>query len=498
MSIRPPAAPTPPPDCAAVIPLLPLLRAGDLTAAEEQRARTHLATCPHCRDRLASLDALDAGLRRAYGPLAHVQPFLSEADLLPFLSAASAASQPPPLALASRRWGTHGARLPAFPVAIAAILLLAFGFSLLFHVLHGNPSVAVTPARSPSATSAPRIPGPPFAIYYVGADGAVYAVRSTDLTILWHTPTSYGVMQMAFGDGALYLVRPDAAGMELHALSAAGGASLWSVALGQATVSVTSLVAGGGVLAYMDGAALHLLRAADGHQLWQRALQGGGRPVIAGGVIYISAAYSPAGSREVADLYALRATDGATMWRQTIAPPGGDGVVAGGDYDYISQDSVVHALSLTDGHQVWSFRAAGGASPGSPNRLVAAGDALYVQTTSALDALRAASGQIIWQDQLELPPTYAPVAAGSRVFLAGHGHIGSSFIFAVRATDGTELWENHDNYGWIAPLIAVGGTLWGVGSPELAALHADTGVAFAAATPPSAPLLGAPVVSDAP
>jgi outer membrane protein assembly factor BamB len=503
MSTRPPTAtPPPPPECAAVIPLLPLLRAGDLTIAEEQHARGHLATCPYCRDRLASLDALDAGLRRAYDIPAHAQPFLHEADLQAILFAGSVARQPPPLALMHRRRGIGAVRLPAFSAAIAAILLITLGFSLLFHALRGNPIIAATPVRTPSATSAPRIPGPPFVIYYSGADGAAYAVRSTDLSILWHTAPSNGVTLMAFGDGALYLIWPDAAGTELRALGAVSGVPLWSVSLGQTNAPVTSLVAGDGVLAYRDGAALHLLRAADGHQLWQRALQGDGRLVIAAGVIYVADAYSPDGNHHVADLYALRTADGATIWQQRIAPPASDGVVAASDYDYISQDGVVHALALTDGHQVWSFRTTGGAgatATGSPCTLVAAGDALYVETPGDLDALRAASGQHLWQDPLELPPTYAPVAAGERVFLAGHGQFGgSSFIFAVRAADGNELWENHDNYGWIAPPIAVGDTLWGVGSPELAALHADTGVAFAATTPPSAPLLGGPVIAGAP
>ena len=84
--------PTPKPLCAIFEPLLPLLRSDGLTVEDRTALEEHLADCAWCQNQLATLDVVDAALRRHYasvpaatagsGLRARVRPSLSLEDIM--------------------------------------------------------------------------------------------------------------------------------------------------------------------------------------------------------------------------------------------------------------------------------------------------------------------------------------------------------------------------------------------------------------------------------
>jgi outer membrane protein assembly factor BamB len=121
----------------------------------------------------------------------------------------------------------------------------------------------------------------------------LFAVRSSDHMLLWHTHVSGKSVAAANGvvyDGGVPTAL-DSGSAALVALSATSGSVLWSqpiAAVGSEGVW-TPTVAGGSIFFGTDTGLLYALSASNGQQLWIHAIGGQllSAPIVAGGSVYI-------------------------------------------------------------------------------------------------------------------------------------------------------------------------------------------------------------------
>ncbi|HEY8636414.1 MAG TPA: PQQ-binding-like beta-propeller repeat protein, partial [Candidatus Limnocylindrales bacterium] len=100
-----------------------------------------------------------------------------------------------------------------------------------------------------------------------------------------------------------------------------------------------------------------------------------------------------------------------------------------------SDDGVLHALAIEDGHERWAFRSSGGPM-GGPT--VADGTVFVADATGVLTALDLATGQVRWRTAAPLDgPTYAAVGNGS-VYVG----TSSGSLVALDTQTGVERWRS--------------------------------------------------------
>jgi outer membrane protein assembly factor BamB len=228
----------------------------------------------------------------------------------------------------------------------------------------------------------------------------------------------------------------------LVALAAGDGHRLWSYPGGQDPAAFTA--AGSTVYVAWSpsqpgtsapcGCEWDALAGASGAVVWHVTRPGDDQPrqlLLKGGVLY-SAGQS---------LSALRASDGAVLWQAATAiSPGGNAepVVGDGALYYAADLGTIHALSLSDGHELWQRHV-----DNSALMLALAPGRLVVATQSKLVyALRAADGSLAWQQPADtfnsiLGPAFGFVVAGGVAYVGtDHG-----VVQALRADDGAVLWR---------------------------------------------------------
>jgi outer membrane protein assembly factor BamB len=147
------------------------------------------------------------------------------------------------------------------------------------------------------------------------SQGEVYALRSTDGTLIWKTPqgTSY-LYQPVVAQGVVYAGADDG---HVFALRERDGAPLWQYATGSSHVTFTPAVSNGSVYVEANGS-VTALSAQDGTVIWRHHLDVGSSslsvsspsPAVADGVVYVSSTDGY--------LYALRADTGKELWRYHV------------------------------------------------------------------------------------------------------------------------------------------------------------------------------------
>jgi hypothetical protein len=202
-------------------------------------------------------------------------------------------------------------------------------------------------------------------IAYVSTDaGGVYALRTSDGTVLWHQTTGGGSTIYAVADGAVYALSGE------------------------------------------DGSMVYALRADTGALLWRHAV---GQPVmgmaVSQGVVYLN---DDASGTTGSSVYALRASDGAPLWRQHINNSVMGITEENGRVDVMTQLNVAYALRASDGSLLWKqsidhFATWGqGAQPYTADNGV-----IYVGTDrGVVQAIRGRDGVVLWR--YSIPPTPVP------------------------------------------------------------------------------------------
>ena len=190
---------------------------------------------------------------------------------------------------------------------------------------------------------------------------------------------------------------------------------------------------------------------ASGQRLWRTATvdKNLDSTNIGGGLCWDSGTlYAVNGMSE---LLALDAAKGAIRWRHSLGVPARSApMVADGRVYLTTIDSKLLALSVADGHQLWSYQATpaittilGGPPPAAAQGIVVAGFG-----SGELIALRAETGAVVWTDGLGiargksslvdfLAIKGAPVISNGLVYVTGMGGI----TIAADLISGRRVWE---------------------------------------------------------
>jgi outer membrane protein assembly factor BamB len=241
----------------------------------------------------------------------------------------------------------------------------------------------------------------------------------------------------------------------------------WTFRTGSA-VDSTPTVAGGTVYVGSDDHNMYAIDAATGLQIWKKNLSGeiNAKPVVADGKVLVGTK----GSDPTADtMYALNAATGDVEWSLQSGPIDSSAAVAGATVYFGSNDDLVRAVELQDGHARWTFNA-GGAVESTP--AVANGVVYVGSDDGSLYALSAASGKLLWKYGTGAYVQGHPAVAGSSVYFGSY----NNNVYALNAATGGLLWQ-HATGGHVESGPAVAGGVVYVGSDDgtLYALNAATG-----------------------
>jgi outer membrane protein assembly factor BamB len=222
-------------------------------------------------------------------------------------------------------------------------------------------------------------------VYVQTSRGAVYALEANTGIQRWYIagaapqyPTgSYGIVAPAVANGLVY-----ATGLEgVTAYRVTDGSVAWhyqpQTMTQGLTPSVPVLVSGVIYVTVGNRVETVALRASSGAVLWKR--QGFNPPdfgpvlvddslLIVNGPIIVNDPYYPNDSEGGTAVYALKMTDGSQAWQASYTPSGryysediaaetlGSGAHGSGVLYIGSGDGVVHAVRMSDGHQLWRYQ----------------------------------------------------------------------------------------------------------------------------------------------
>ncbi len=300
-------------------------------------------------------------------------------------------------------------------------------------------------------------------VAYLGTlDNAVYALRISNGTLLWHQSIAGSVdLQPIISNGVVYVNSyegqngPD----HVYALQASNGRIIWRYTLnGYAFISPT--IGADGTL-YLSSHSLQegifALRASNGHVLWHYTTQGVSEdwPVVVNGVVYVTTSSND----QSAALLALRADDGRLLWRYQEGNSMTTPVIANDVVYLISDDGKLTALQASDGHTLWhrildinmvqTLQLVDGVIYMAASKITES--TATSQIASPRQAL-AATGEFFWT---MLPTTRVQLAIPLKEAL--------SSVYAVRASDGAILWHylmRNGEASWVGWLAVDNGMVY--------------------------------------
>ncbi|GAC1386185.1 MAG: hypothetical protein NVS4B7_11970 [Ktedonobacteraceae bacterium] len=329
-------------------------------------------------------------------------------------------------------------------------------------------------------------------VLYVGTyNGNVYAFRLSDGKLLWQARFDGMLQWLDVADGVVYLntnayatpaqpVRPFVA---LYALQAANGSILWQRHLltefpAGVYASSTAVLSNGVIYAILNTRTpphvisfnfeVSAFSSNDGHTLWNSSLPGSPTqlaPLVANGVVYVSAQYAQQTSNQVpyvAVLYALQSSIGTPLWNyqdnslSSLNPQLASNGVLYAEGSAVSnpgsvESDYVLALRTSDGRQLWRDQltdANAGSGSNFSTSITVLNNALYVAEmeeapgggTGKVLALQASDGKFIWRDDIaHIGITEVQVlVAGDRVYVGQNERI----VSALRTDTGAVLWQH--------------------------------------------------------
>ncbi|HEU5348081.1 MAG TPA: PQQ-binding-like beta-propeller repeat protein [Ktedonobacterales bacterium] len=371
------------------------------------------------------------------------------------------------------------------PVSTLMMALLAI-LLMLFATACGGESGAKTARNRPPDGAAMRVA-------FVLADGRLVAHDAASGTRLWQfTPSHASTMpSMAARDGVLYLSDGD-----LYAMHARDGRLLWQTSIGGGAF-VSPLTVQGNMVYVESSGTVYAVRLGNGQLAWHAAVGAGLNALLAyGATVYVAAG-------NAGGVTALDASDGTVRWRSESE--------FGADMAYALQiaDDTLYvgttfnrllALNPADGKERWAYQDPSAQALSQP---AIAGGNVYVTVRRAaasisgtggigarmvdtVIALRASDGSPLWQRQLSVGQAAAPIAAffgplvsndGSTVYAVAGPTAGD--VVALSAMDGRVRWQASGSNTLPALQTAGDGTdstlYTGSDSGVVTALHATDG-----------------------
>ncbi len=366
----------------------------------------------------------------------------------------------------AHRSGTWRSNLTALALCLVLALFLA-NVVWLHHQPPKQSSHASSPAAASTATPAAANASTDYSVnttivngvaYAGAANGAVYALRTSNGRLLWRHKIDPGASAAPLVDsGIVYITagRSDVGPSALYALRTSDGVQLWRSTSSDAVRNL--LVANG--IAYVtsidvvsQNGSLVALRANDGTQLWHVITKGSSytSPVVDKNRVYVSAN----GDHGPGTVYALQASNGTQLWHYTTTTFFYVPTVVNGRA-YLFSDQGVSALQASNGQPLWSDPLDGYSGP-QPQVL---NGVLYFTTTKvSLEATATSTSQASMLPQVgtigDLLRSVLPIAPVQQTLpLKG----GISSVYAVRISDGAVLWhytmskENGNNWAnWLS------------------------------------------------
>jgi outer membrane protein assembly factor BamB len=327
------------------------------------------------------------------------------------------------------------------------LLISLFAWQLWLRNL-ATPSSSTRQMESPPTTTPITPKGTPYdvnltaadGVVYAGANQTVYALHAGNGSLLWEQQTEGSILQVPLVvDGIVYVLtyRSSDSQGTLYALQASDGQQRWRFPL--RTFSMPPAVEQGVVYLASPVDGLVALRASDGHQLWHAAPDiPSYETQVANGVLYVSAI--TANNRST--LYALRADNGSRLWRYSSQASGSPTIANGVVYQ--PEQGAFTALRASDGYRHWQRQVDGVSSmPTLQNgvlyltvaKLSPGEEARAAPVTSnAASLLPVAALDVAWQGQ-------------SRAQQAFSQQLARMSVYALRVSDGTELWHFTLNNG---------------------------------------------------
>jgi outer membrane protein assembly factor BamB len=501
-------------ECDALAPLLALRGAGMLDAEEAARVERHVASCPNCQRDAALDSALVKSLRRALLPGAQAAPTLRMEEIMrateqretntvindaPAARPAAERRGARPRSIAARWAGG----LSALAAAVALIVLAVSVFGGFHGGLGGRRGVTPAPTLSPLLAHQ---------TVYQGTSTGIYALRASDTSLRWEYPPASAlelrkhapaVYSLALDIGTLYaLVSTSSEGpypnSALLALDARTGAARWSTAI--PNLSMASLLQVGNILIVVPVVNTHVFigadqithtvfafSAANGKRLWSRDLPGWSvsKPVAAGGAVYVSTS---------TQLIALDVSSGAIRWTTPIVPSASQqsaqfalynesvALAATGPYVFalathevlagktVSWETDLYEIAAADGAHIWRNGFEQDQASWA-STLTVNGNQVFAPLFGGLGAFSiGASPELQWRLSLNDAPnggasvtgaTYADgVVYVTDAFNAQDGGVVYSrgATYAVRASDGTQLWrsQTYASGSGIMPVVGLG------------------------------------------
>lgn len=474
---------------------------GDVDEAETIAVEEHLAHCAECREALRMyhrLYALAQSPLRLGPPSSAVAERLSHLDSMPtrFVDDADEHEH------RARRPRRRSLQPPqnrlkvTIAAALAASLIIAGFLALLGpHIL--SPAKHPTPNPSvPPTLATPTLHLAGLSVYV--NDRLSWYVLNADDGATRRTLPNNGLQGPAFvlADGIVYSVTYGQ-WYEVRATKISDGTLLWRqpmppmdmphlVVDGDSIYLVTDTI---GAASTSNNHGIYALRASDGSLRWHYATADPvvAAPLVANGVVYASAGTS---------LLALKASDGTLLWQLPLAANGrpdiGLWLSGANDTVYViagekSQDfplsisgdnASLFALRGSDGGQLWRVDLGSDyytrlSTPVIVNGVIyvragaSSADRARGNATSAhLYALRASDGTLLWQYQ-ETGQSTTPTAIDPQIFqpvfadgwVYSYDRFGN--VIALRASDGQLIWKRQiSSRDGIVGLSVGGGALF--------------------------------------
>jgi len=201
---------------------------------------------------------------------------------------------------------------------------------------------------------------------------------------------------------------------------------------------------------------------------------------VANGTAYVVEMYGGGLEKINQSLTALRAGDGKVLWHVPLKNAGGLvralSVAANGTLYLTTNYGSVIALHSSTGTLLWQHIAQGMTPEGVGDAfpVAVANGVVYANDTRETLALRATDGYVLWKKGYtgtpSVPFIVQPIVDDGIVYTAGRNEP----IQALRAGDGTEVWQNKDAVA-AEPLIVQAGLLYVNASNTLYAFHVQDG-----------------------
>ncbi len=323
-----------------------------------------------------------------------------------------------------------------------------------------QPSPTATPASSSAGSNQGVFITTADGVAYAGAGGIVYALRTNNGALLWRSNIDGAVGdQPVVVDGVVYVTASTDSTATLYALRASDGTQLWHATSNGTQIS-TPVVANGVVYAGTQEDKVLALRAGSGTLLWQFSdhLNGLLSPQLVDGVLYVTA-----NDEQPGNVYALRASDGRLLWHYSAgASLNGTTVIDGVAY-VTAQDGTLTALSTSDGRQLWQHALGGGNIGTIWQPIQALGGVLYVAMTKMSAPAASTSSPGLLPQALAIGSLFwGNVQAVPARQTVPHKE-GVSALYAIRASDGTQLWHftmNNGKNGIVGWLLGADGVIY--------------------------------------